>query len=98
MERFDAAFDAFGGNFIPINLGSGNGVTVRELLAAFEDVWGSPIPKQEAPPRPGDVAGAYASADRALELLGWRTELTIRDAIADALRWTREVRPRKLGY
>lgn len=98
VERFDAAFDAFGGDFIPINLGSGSGVTVRELVAAFEDVWGSSIPKEEAPPRPGDVAGAYASADRALELLEWHTRLTIREGIADALRWTREVRPRKLGY
>ncbi|NLG38179.1 MAG: UDP-glucose 4-epimerase GalE [Clostridiales bacterium] len=98
VERFDAAFDAFGGDFIPINLGSGRGVTVRELVAAFETVWGKPIAKEEAPPRDGDVAGAYASADRAAKLLGWKTELPLTQTIADALRWVHEVRPRMLGY
>ena len=74
-----------------INLGTGSGVTVREIVAAFERVHGSALPKQDAPARPGDVAGAYANADRAAELLGWRAKLTLDDGIRDALAWA-EVR------
>ncbi|WP_372735001.1 UDP-glucose 4-epimerase GalE [Nocardioides sp.] len=80
-----------------INLGTGDGVTVRELVAAFEAVFGKAVPVSEAPPRPGDVAGAFANADRAAELLDWRTELTIQDAIASALAWG-EKRQEILGY
>jgi UDP-glucose 4-epimerase len=39
------------------------------------------------PPRAGDVAGAYANADTALRLLGWKAELSIEEGIRDALKW-----------
>jgi len=61
-----------------------------ELLTAFEKVWGSPLPKRTAPPRPGDVAGAFANADTALRLLGWKAELPIEQGIRDAIRWGEE--------
>ena len=80
-----------------INLGTGNGVTVKELVAAFERVYGKVINKREAPPRPGDVAGAYANADRALELLGWKAEKSIDEGIASALEWGNR-RKEVLGY
>ncbi|MDR3576679.1 MAG: UDP-glucose 4-epimerase GalE [Anaerolineaceae bacterium] len=70
-----------------INLGTGKGVTVLELVTAFEKVWGKSINKKTAPPRPGDVAGAYANADTAHSLLGWEARLPIEQGIADALRW-----------
>ena len=93
VERFDAAFEEAGGDsrggFLAINLGSGDGVTVRELVAAFEKVFGRAVPKREAPPRDGDVAGAFASAERAKRLLGWETTLGIEDGIRDALAWDR---------
>lgn len=90
VTAFDQAFDrAGGGDYLVINLGSGSGVTVRELVTAFEAVWGREIRKQDAPPRPGDVAGAYASADRALDLLDWKVELGMEEAIASSLEWGR---------
>jgi len=98
VEEFENAFKQFGGRFIPINLGTGDGVTVKELVQAFESVYGKELNKEEAPPRPGDVAGAYANADRAYQLLGWKTQLSTADAIASAMKWTDEVRPQKLGY
>jgi len=98
IEHFDSALEAMNATFLPINLGTGNGVTVRELVNAFSDVWGSPLPVVEAGPRPGDVAGAYANADRAAGLLGWKAEKTMQEAIADALRWTGEARKKVLGY
>ena len=79
-----------------INLGTGRGVTVRELVQAFEKVFGQEINKEECPPRPGDVAGAYANADRAKALLDWEARLSIEQGIADALQWAK-VRDQVLG-
>ena len=76
-----------GGGYEVINLGTGTGVTVREMVAAFERVHGAPLPKRDAPPRPGDVAGAYTNIDKASRLLGWRPTLSLDDAIRHALEW-----------
>ncbi len=90
LTGFDEVFNRAGNpadNYLVINLGTGRGVTVKELVAAFERVYGQTINKREGGPRPGDVAGAYASAERAWNLLGWKAELPIEQAIADALKW-----------
>ena len=100
VTEFDQVFERAGnppGNYLAINLGNGRGVTVRELVAAFEKVYGKPVPQKDCPPRPGDVAGAYANADRAVELLHWEPNLSIEQGIADALKWG-EVRKELLGY
>ena len=80
-----------------INVGTGAGVTVRELVASFERVFGRAVPVQEAPPRPGDAVGAYANVDKSHTLLGWEAELGLEDAIASALAWG-EKRQEILGY
>ena len=89
VERMDEIFsDGLGGKgYEVINLGAGNGVTVREIVAAFERVHGATLPKRDAPPRPGDVAGAYTNIDKASRLLGWRPTLSLDDAIRHALEW-----------
>ena len=97
VEEFDSALAAVGAPYTYINLGAGDGVTVRELLTAVERVVGRPIPVEEAPPRPGDAVGAFANADKAAELLGWRTEHTLDEAIESALAWG-EKRKSVLGY
>ncbi len=97
VERFDEALARTSNTYEVINLGSGHGNTVKELVAAFEKVWGSPINKREGPRRPGDTAGAYANADKAWELLGWKTELSLEDGIRSALEWGRK-RKEVLGY
>ena len=97
VERFDSVLQQDGVRSTVINLGSGHGVTVKELVAAFERVWGSPIPKREAAPRPGDAVGAYANADKAARLLGWRTRSSLDDAIGSALEWGRR-RQAVLGW
>ena len=97
VEEFDGVLAKVGEPYTYINLGAGDGVTVRELLAAVERVVGRPVPVTEAPPRPGDAAGAFANADKAAELLGWRTELSLDEAIASALAWG-ERRKDVLGY
>jgi len=100
VEQFDAAFERTGEanqRYLVINLGTGKGVTVREVVAAFEKVWGSPINKRDMPRRPGDVPGAYANADTARRLLGWETRLSLEQAISDALQWGK-IRETVLDY
>ena len=89
VQRFDSVTRE--SPFRVINLGGGTGTTVRELVAAFERVTEAPVDLRIGPSRPGDVAGAYANADRAAELLGWRAELTIDDGIRDSLAWAEEL-------
>jgi UDP-glucose 4-epimerase len=97
VERFDEVLAESGGPSVVINVGRGDGVTVREMIAAFERVFGHEVPVTEAPPRPGDAVGAFANVDRSAALLGWSTELTIDEAIASALAWG-ERRQEVLGY
>lgn len=97
VEKFDDVLAEVAAPSTIINVGTGAGVTVRELVASFEKVFGSAVPLTEAPPRPGDVVGAYANVDKAAELLGWRAELSIDEAIASALAWA-ERRQEILGY
>ncbi len=100
VTNFDAVFARAGNpsdNYLVINLGTGRGVTVREIVAAFENVFGKKVPLREMPPRPGDVAGAYANADTAGRLLGWEATSSIEQGIASALKWG-EVRKNILGY
>ncbi len=90
LTGFDEAFERAGNpssNYLVINLGTGNGVTVIELVEAFQRVYGQKIAVRTADSRPGDVAGAYANADRAKELLGWQAEHSIDDGIRSALEW-----------
>ncbi|MGI8522699.1 MAG: UDP-glucose 4-epimerase GalE [Nocardioides sp.] len=97
VEEFDRVLAAVDAPSVVINVGRGDGVSVRELIASFERVFGKPVPTTEAGPRPGDAVGAFANVDLAHQLLGWQTELTIDDAIASALAWS-ERREEVLGY
>ncbi|MGV9993943.1 UDP-glucose 4-epimerase GalE [Streptomyces sp. NPDC003374] len=71
-----------------INLGTGTGTTVKELVDAFNTVVTPPVTVVETGPRPGDSAGAYTRSDRAERLLGWEPRHTLTDGIRSALRWT----------
>jgi UDP-glucose 4-epimerase len=97
IERFDEVIAAAGTPSVVINVGTGSGVTVRELVTAFQNVFGQEVPVTEAPPRPGDAVGAFANVDRSDRLLDWRTELSLEDAIASALAWGAK-RQEILGY
>jgi UDP-glucose 4-epimerase len=69
------------------NLGTGRGASVKEVIRAFEEATGLSVPHQIGPRRPGDVAAIYANPRKAHLELGWKTELTLKDALADAWRW-----------
>lgn len=90
VEGFEDAFKKAGDpqdNYLVINLGTGRGVTVRELVTAFEKVTGQPLNQADGPARPGDVAGSFCNADTAKKLLGWQAELSVEQGISDALKW-----------
>ena len=80
-------FDALPGPVTVINLGTGAGTTVRELLAAFNRVAERPVEAREAGRRPGDTVGAYTRVDRAERLLRWRARYDLTDGIRHSLQW-----------
>ena len=73
--------------FVAYNLGTGNGTSVLQLVAAFEKASGLKIPYVMGPRRPGDVACLLAIPDKANNDLGWKTELTIDDMCRDTYNW-----------
>ena len=73
--------------FEPINLGTGKGTSVLELVNAFIKTTGQSVPYNIAPRRPGDIASCYASSDKAKHLLGWQAQFDIERMCADTWRW-----------
>jgi UDP-glucose 4-epimerase len=80
LERAPGAMDVF-------NLGTGEGSSVKEVIAAFEAATGRAVPHRIGPRRPGDVTAIYADASKADRVLGWRTRRSLQECLADAWRW-----------
>lgn len=72
-----------------INVGTGNGYSVLDIVKAFGEVWGEPIKYKIAPRRSGDIAECYADPTKAYEVLGWKAERDLRRMCEDAARWQR---------
>jgi len=72
---------------ITVNLGTGRGVSVKELVDTFTRATGVPIPYRIVDRRPGDVASCYADTRRAREVLGWEAQLDMARMCQDAWRW-----------
>lgn len=70
-----------------LNLGTGKGVSVLELVKAFEAASGQKIPYEIAPRRDGDIAMNYADPLRAEQWIGWRAEKTLQEMCEDTWRW-----------
>ncbi|MDH5833906.1 UDP-glucose 4-epimerase GalE [Luteimonas kalidii] len=79
LERTGAGFT--------VNLGTGTGVSVLQLVQAFERASGRAVPYEIVGRRPGDVAEVYADPARAQSLLGWRATLDVDAMCRDAWRW-----------
>ncbi|MGZ5239449.1 MAG: UDP-glucose 4-epimerase GalE [Caldimonas sp.] len=76
-----------GGGSFTVNLGTGRGVSVLELVRAFERASGRAVPFEIAPRRPGDVAACYADPAAAERLLGWKARRDLDAMCADSWRW-----------
>ncbi len=72
-----------------INLGTGVGYSVLDMVKAFELACGKTLPYQVAPRRAGDIAACYANADKAERLLGWKAERDLTAMCEDGWRWQR---------
>jgi UDP-glucose 4-epimerase len=72
-----------------LNLGTGQGHSVLEVVRSFESACGAPIPYEIVARRPGDVAACYADVSRAAALLHWRSTHGLAQMCADTWRWQR---------
>ena len=76
-----------------INLGTGIGTSVKEIITAAEEVSGTKCPTEYAPRRDGDPARLFANNTKAKEILGWKPKYTdIKDIIQTAWNWERKRR------
>lgn len=75
---------------VTVNLGTGRGVSVKEMMAAFERVNGTSVPYRMAERRAGDLPVCYADPALALRMLGWRAQLGLDDMCRDAWRWQKQ--------
>ncbi|MHB1616499.1 MAG: UDP-glucose 4-epimerase GalE [Metallibacterium sp.] len=72
---------------LTLNLGSGRGISVLQMLHAFEQVLGRALPCEIVARRPGDIAAYWADPTRAARVLGWRTQRDLHAMCRDAWRW-----------
>lgn len=75
------------GQLLTVNLGTGQGYSVLEMVSSFERASGKTIPYQVVKRRPGDIASCYSDPALAEKLLGWKAELGIEAMCADTWRW-----------
>jgi UDP-glucose 4-epimerase len=86
VGKFDALLTGTD-SYTVINLGTGTGTTVRELLDAFNSVTDTPIEALDTQRRRGDIVGAYTHSSRANRLLDWRPQYSIAEGIRHSLQW-----------
>jgi UDP-glucose-4-epimerase GalE len=80
------------GNSVAVNLGTGRGTSVKEILDAVERVAGKPVPKRVAPRRAGDPPALVADPRRAEQLLRWKAKHSLDDIVSTAWRWIQNTR------
>ena len=72
---------------VTYNLGTGNGYSVLEIVKAFGEASGKPIPYQIVDRRPGDIAACYADPALAKAELGWEAKRGLKEMCVDGWRW-----------
>ena len=89
-EGHVAALEALEPGVLTVNLGTGRGASVLDVLHAFERAVGRELPSEVVERRRGDAATSTADPSLAHERLGWRATRSLDDAVRDAWRWQRE--------
>ena len=79
---------------LTVNLGTGRGYSVLEMVKAFEHASGRAVPYKIGPRRAGDIARCWADASVSYEKLGWKCKRGIDQMCADAWRWQQQCKPR----
>ena len=83
-------------NYEVFNIGTGKGSTVLEVIQSFERVSGKKLNYQIVGRRAGDITAAYANTDKANNVLGWKAQSSLDDAIRSAWQWEQKVRGRSV--
>lgn len=87
LAALDYLFSRNQGELLTVNLGTGRGYSVLEMIESFEKCSGRPVPYKVIDRRPGDIASCYADPTKASELFGWRATRSIDEMCADTWRW-----------
>ncbi len=74
------------------NLGTGTGSSVLEVIHSFEKASGKKLPYKIVGRREGDITSAYANTDKANNVLGWKAQSTLDEAMASAWKWEQKIR------
>ncbi|WP_281323680.1 UDP-glucose 4-epimerase GalE [Flavobacterium sp. IMCC34518] len=74
------------------NLGTGTGSSVLEVIRSFEKVSGKKLPYKIVPRREGDITEAYANTDKANNILGWKAQSSLDEAMESAWKWEQKIR------
>ncbi|MDI1307547.1 MAG: UDP-glucose 4-epimerase GalE [bacterium] len=74
------------------NLGTGTGSSVLEVIHTFEKVSGQKLPYKIVARREGDITSAYANTNKANNILGWKAQSTLEEALASAWKWEQKIR------
>lgn len=87
VRALDYCENAAGQELLTVNLGTGNGYSVLDMIRAFEQASERPVAYEVVARRPGDIAACWADTRLAEQKLGWRATKTIQDMCDDAWRW-----------
>lgn len=79
-------------NYEIYNIGTGKGSSVFDVINSFERVSGTKLNYKIVDRRSGDVISAYADTSKVNKILGWKSELTLDDAMRDAWNWEQKIR------
>ena len=79
-------------NYEVYNIGSGKGSSVLAVVNTFEEVSRVKLNYSFVERRPGDIISAYADTTKANSVLGWQSELTLKDALSSAWEWEKKIR------
>jgi len=79
-------------HFDVINVGTGQGNSVMEVIKTFERVTGEKVNYEVGPRREGDVESIYANVDKAKKVLGWQSRLTLEDGLRDSWNWQKSLK------
>jgi len=82
---------ANGGESVSLNLGTGRGTSVKEIMDSFQRLTGISVPHELAPPREGDPPALFANATRAKEVLGWAAKRNVDDILTSAWKWQQKL-------
>jgi len=74
------------------NIGTGTGSSVLEVIHAFEEVSGQKLNYKIVDRREGDVIAAYADTTKANQILGWKSQYNLKDALLSAWNWEKKIR------